>query len=100
MAKSAGLALLLKLGKKKPSSDSGMGGGDMDPDSDGDMHSSDSMGADDMDTGSMPGGAEDEKTSIATSDLADSLGVPEDKRADFADAFKSAVKACMSSKSY
>lgn len=85
-----GLALLAKIGRAKPKSKPGMGGTGEDKSVDSDS----SFGE------SMDGGADSETmdaSSMATDDLAESLGVPEEKRAEFTSAFKAAVKSCMSS---
>lgn len=85
-----GLALLASIGRKpKADKSSGM----MDDKEPAD--SEPSMGE------SMDGGAESEMSpaDMAADDLAESMGLPPEKRADFASSFKAAVKACMESDS-
>lgn len=85
-----GLALLASIGRSKPKSDKS--GGMMDDKEPKD--SEPSFGE------SMDGGADSESMSpadMAADDLAESMGLPEDKRADFASSFKAAVKACVDS---
>jgi hypothetical protein len=84
-----GLALLASIGRKpKADKPSGMMDDDKDEPSTDDLSGSMDEGSDDMDSASM-----------ATDDLAESLGVPPDKRGDFASSFRAAVKACMDSES-
>ena len=75
--KKNGLAVLIGIGRKKVGSDADKS---MPEESKDDMSS---MGDDGM-------GAED----MAIGDLADTMGLPEEKRGEFASAFKAAVKAC------
>lgn len=81
-----GLSLLIGIGKKKPVDDGAMPGSTADdPDMDGDMHDP------------AEAGETEDKATMAAHDLADSLGVPDENKDAFASAFKTAVKACVSS---
>jgi len=67
-----GVALLAKLGRRKPE---------------------ESSAESDMPMGGDEPAPMDDKFDMACSDLADSIGLPEEKRDSFASAFKMAVKA-------
>ena len=77
MKKPGGIALILGMKKKKP----GMGG-------DGMMGEGDGEGKDD------PDASADEGLKASADELADIMGVPEDKREAFASAMHNYVKMC------
>lgn len=94
--KGAGLALLIKMGKKKPSDD-GSGDAPADTDSSPDMMGSGSDEKFGSPEDKMGGSDGSERADMAVSDLADTMGLPDESKDAFMSAFKNAIRACKDS---
>lgn len=88
-----GLALLVKMGKKKED-EASMGKTMASDDAGSPPDSSPDMGA-----GTSPDGSTD-KATMAVDDLADTMNVPVENRDSFRSAFKNALRACMDDTTY